>query len=101
MLADLAVNRTNNPNFAAQDRWNPDEEEQGDEDDDGGELNIIDKSASISPSREIAFFFRLLSCHAMPNHSSGISLAACRLTGVDVACLVSGICMISPFGILG
>lgn len=45
MLADLTVDRANDPNFAAQDRWNPNEEE---EEDDGGELNIIDKSASIS-----------------------------------------------------
>jgi hypothetical protein len=62
MLADLAVDRASNPNFSAQDRWNPDEEEQ-EEEDDGGELNIIDKSASISG---IVFFpssFRL-SWHA-------------------------------------
>ena len=45
MLADLAVDRAGDPNFAARDRWNPDEEEE--EEDDGGELNIIDKSASI------------------------------------------------------
>ena len=87
MLADLTVDRANNPNFAAQDRWNPDEEEQ-EEEEDGGELNIIDKSASISPSREIVFYFpsfvSVLLRHAMPNNSSGISLAACRLTGVDV-----------------
>lgn len=44
MLADLSVDRASDPNFAARDRWNPDEEE---EEDDGGELNIIDKSASI------------------------------------------------------
>lgn len=67
MLADLTVDRANNPNFAAQDRWNPEVEEQGDEEDDGGELNIIDKSTSISPSREIVSFSVLcpvLSCHA-------------------------------------
>lgn len=45
MLADLAVDRASDPNFAARDRWNPDEEEE--EEDDGGELNIIDRSASI------------------------------------------------------
>lgn len=45
MLADLAVDHASDPNFAARDRWNPDEEE--DEEDDGGELNIIDRSASI------------------------------------------------------
>jgi GPN-loop GTPase len=55
MLADLAVDRASNPNFAAQDRWNPDEEEQ-EEEDDGGELNIIDKSASISGNK---YIFRL------------------------------------------
>ena len=61
MMADLAVDRANNPNFAAQDRWHPDEEEQEEDEDDGGELNIIDKSASISPSREIVFFLFVLS----------------------------------------
>jgi hypothetical protein len=45
MLADLAVDRARDPNFAAQDQWNPGEEEE--EEDDGGELNIIDRSASI------------------------------------------------------
>jgi hypothetical protein len=45
MLADLAVDRASDPNFAARDRWNPDEEEM--EEDDGGELNIIDRSAYI------------------------------------------------------
>ena len=30
MLADLAVDRATNPNFSAQDRWNPNEEEQED-----------------------------------------------------------------------
>lgn len=62
MLSDLAVDRASNPNFVAQDRWNPDEEGQ-EEEDDGGELNIIDRSASmlgIVP-------FRLHSVyHAMP-----------------------------------
>jgi hypothetical protein len=45
MLADLAVDRASDPNFAARDSWNPDEEEE--EEDDGGELNIIDRSAFI------------------------------------------------------
>ena len=93
MLADLAVDRANNPSSAAQDRWNPDEEEQGEEEEDGGELNIIDKSASHLPISGNCCSFSVLrsvlSCHAMPNNSSGILLAACRLlTGVDVACAV-------------
>jgi hypothetical protein len=45
MLADLAVDRAGDPNFAARDSWNPNEEE---EEDDGGELDIIDRSAFIS-----------------------------------------------------
>jgi len=53
MMADLAVDRANNPNFAAQDRWNPDEEEQEEEEDDGGELNIIDKSEDPWPGQYI------------------------------------------------
>ncbi|KAH9987614.1 XPA-binding protein 1 [Russula compacta] len=52
MLADLAVDRANDPNFAAQDRWNPNEEEQ-EEEDDGGELNIIDKSEDPWPGQYI------------------------------------------------
>jgi len=46
MLADLAVDRASDPNFAARDRWNPNEEEE-EEEEDGGELNIIDRSASF------------------------------------------------------
>ncbi len=45
MLADLAVDRSRNPKMAAQDRWNPDEVDEEVEEDDGGELNIIDRSA--------------------------------------------------------
>jgi hypothetical protein len=50
MLADLAVDRASDPNFAARDRWNPDEEE---EEDDGGELNIIDRSEEPLPGQYI------------------------------------------------
>ncbi|KAI0294113.1 XPA-binding protein 1 [Multifurca ochricompacta] len=42
MLADLAVDRANHT-FTARDRWNPNEEEE--DEDDGGESNIIDRSA--------------------------------------------------------
>jgi len=52
MLADLAVNRARDPNFAAQDQWNPGEEEQ-EEEDDGGELNIIDRSEDPWPGQYI------------------------------------------------
>ena len=69
MLADLAVDRASNPNFAAQDRWNPDEEEE----DDGGELNIIDKSASISGNGSLFPSSFRLSCHAMPSIPAGIT----------------------------
>lgn len=58
LLADLAVDRASNPKFAAQDRWNPDEEEE----DDGGELNIIDRSASIICS--VLLFCLHFLCHA-------------------------------------
>ncbi len=78
MLADLAVDRASDPNFAARDRWNPDEE--GEEEDDGGELNIIDKSAYIiSGHSAFPFAFRLsrvFQRNAWP--------ARCT-TGVDVA----------------
>jgi GPN-loop GTPase len=62
MLADLAVDRASNPTFSAQDRWNPDEQE-GEEEDDGGELNIIDRSTSFFPSSGIVLFYP---CHATP-----------------------------------
>ncbi|KAI9461537.1 XPA-binding protein 1 [Russula earlei] len=52
MLADLNVDRARDPNFAAQDRWNPDGEEQ-EEEDDGGELNIIDRSEDPWPGQYI------------------------------------------------
>jgi hypothetical protein len=80
MLADLAVDRASDPNFAARDRWNPDEEEE--EEDDGGELNIIDRSASIiSGHSAFPFAFRL-SRHS--GYSEGCLAARCT-TGVDVA----------------
>jgi len=83
MLADLAVDRASNPNFSAQDRWNPDEEEQ-EEEDDGGELNIIDKSASISGNSTFSVFIpSVMACRAFQRKS----LVACP-TGVDVACSV-------------
>ena len=68
MLADLAVDRANNPSSAAQDRWNPDEEEQGEEEEDGGELNIIDKSASHLPISGNCVLFPscVPSCPVMP-----------------------------------
>jgi hypothetical protein len=78
MLADLAVDRASDPNFAARDSWNPDEEE---EEDDGGELNIIDRSAFI-------VLFRLRSvCHATACVPKESPAARCT-TGVDVACSV-------------
>lgn len=100
MLADLAVDRANNPNLAAQDRWNPEEEEQGDdEEDDGGELNIIDKSASISPSgNSVLFPSFVLSWHVEQfqwNITGSMSSDRSRRGLSDVWY------MISPFGILG
>ncbi|KAH9062565.1 XPA-binding protein 1 [Lactarius deliciosus] len=86
MLADLAVDRTRNPKSALQDRWNPQDEED-EEEDDGGELNIIDRSAFhtlISLGK--ASFSVCIPHHAMPQHSlpEG-SPAACYMTRVDVA----------------
>jgi hypothetical protein len=68
MLADLAVDRASNPRLSAQDRWNADEEEG--EEDDGGELNIIDRSPSI-----ISFIIRHRAfplAFLMSRHSSRI-----------------------------
>jgi hypothetical protein len=84
MLADLAVDRASDPNFAARDRWNPEEEEE--EEDDGGELNIIDRSASIILGHSAFPFAFRLSRHS--GYSEGICLAARCMTGVDVACSV-------------
>ena len=67
MMADLAVDRASDPNFAARDGWNPDEE---DEEDDGGELNIIDKSASITGYSTFPSAFRM-SRHSV--NSKGIT----------------------------
>ena len=89
MLADLAVDRTSDPNFAAQDRWNPEEEE---EEDDGGELNIIDRSASISGDSAFPSVFRL-SRHSV--YSKGIP----GRTLYDRS--RRGLFGISPFGFLG
>jgi translation initiation factor IF-2 len=90
MLADLAVDRTSDPNFAAQDRWNPEEEE--DEEDDGGELNIIDRSASISGDSALPSAFRL-SRHSV--YSKGIP------GGTLYDRSRRGLFGVSPFGFLG
>lgn len=82
MLADLAVDHASDPNFAARDRWNPDEEE--DEEDDGGELNIIDRSASIISGQVHFFRFRSV-CHAKAGIPTECLVARCT-TGVDAAC---------------
>lgn len=83
MLADLSVDRASNPSFSAQDRWNPDEEEQGEEDD-GGELNIIDKSAFISGNSAPSVFIpSVMACRPFQRKS----LVACP-TGADLACAV-------------
>lgn len=90
MLADLAVDRTSDPNFAAQDRWNPEEEEE--EEDDGGELNIIDRSASISGDSAFPSVFRL---SRRSVYSKGIS------GGTLYDRSRRGLFGISPFGFLG
>lgn len=41
LMKDLAVDRTQNPNAALHDRWDPQEEE---EDEDDTEVNIVDRS---------------------------------------------------------
>ncbi len=80
MLADLAVDRASDPNFAARDRWNPNEEEE--EEDDGGELNIIDRSASVISGHDA---FPFPSASRLSRHS--MHVARCT-TRVDVACSV-------------
>jgi len=88
MLADLNVDRARNPNFAAQDQWNPDEEEQEDEDD-GGELNIIDKSESISGVIVFPSAFRLSPrAECSRRHSGGLLYDTSR----------RGLFSVSPFG---
>jgi hypothetical protein len=70
MLADLTVDRASNPKFTAQDRWNPDEEEG--EEEDGGELNIIDRSTSIIISSILwhdVLCFSALTLYGMPLHA--------------------------------
>jgi hypothetical protein len=89
MLADLAVDRASDPNFAARDGWNPEEEE---EEDDGGELNIIDKSASITGYSTFPSAFRM-SRHGV--NSEGIT------GGTVYDRTRRGLFGISPFGFLG
>jgi hypothetical protein len=86
MLADLAVDRAHNPRLSAQDRWNADEEE-GEEEDDGGELNIIDRSTSIISF--INWHRAFPPAFLMSRHSLSRILkefpAACCVIGVEVA----------------
>ena len=51
LMKDVALDRSENPDFAADDGWNPE-----DEDDDGGDLDIIDKSESLTCSWYACFF---------------------------------------------
>ena len=46
LMKDLSVDRARNPETAARDKWDP-EDEGGDEDDEELEANIVDRSASI------------------------------------------------------
>jgi hypothetical protein len=92
MLADLAVDRASDPNFAARDRWNPDEEEE--EEDDGGELNIIDRSASII-SGYSAFPFFAFRLSRRSGYSEGMP------SGMLYDRSRRGLFGISPFGFLG
>lgn len=46
MMSDLAVDRAKNPQAAAQDRWDPNDDDAEEEDDEDGDtdINIIDRS---------------------------------------------------------
>ncbi|VDB83091.1 unnamed protein product [Peniophora sp. CBMAI 1063] len=46
LMSDLAVDRKANPRAAALDRWDPNAE---DDEDDGGDMNIIDKTEEMDP----------------------------------------------------
>ena len=50
LMKDLAVDRANNPEAALRDQWNPNDE-NSDDDDNNGDINIIDRSklTSIMP----------------------------------------------------
>ncbi|KAF6752706.1 XPA-binding protein 1 [Ephemerocybe angulata] len=50
MLKDLAIDRQN-PEFAARDRWDP--EEENDDDDDDTDINIIDRSSEPWPGQYV------------------------------------------------
>jgi len=92
MLADLAVDRARNPRNARQDRWNPHEEGDEEEDEeDGGELNIIDRSAfhTLSSSAIVLFpsAFRITLCPAFPSRGiSGGVLYDKGRRGLNVRC---------------
>jgi hypothetical protein len=49
-MKDLAVDRSENPDSALHDRWDPDEvdDEDGDDEDEDGDANIIDRSTCSS-----------------------------------------------------
>ncbi|KAA1470741.1 XPA-binding protein 1 [Dentipellis sp. KUC8613] len=51
LMKDLAVDRERNPAAAAQDRWDP--EEENEEEEDGGDINIIDRSEEPWPGQYI------------------------------------------------
>ncbi|TFY55618.1 hypothetical protein EVG20_g9254, partial [Dentipellis fragilis] len=51
LMKDLAVDRERNPAAAAQDHWDP--EEENEEEEDGGDINIIDRSEEPWPGQYI------------------------------------------------
>ena len=53
LMSDLAVDRKANPRGAALDRWDPNAEE---DEDDGGDLNIIDKSKPTTLHKSKAWY---------------------------------------------
>lgn len=44
LMKDLAVDRANNPEGALQDQWDPDNENDQGDDEDDGDINIVDRS---------------------------------------------------------
>jgi len=54
LMKDLAIDRAANPDAALNDQWNPNEEDEAEEDDDG-DINIIDRSELVSHRLPLSF----------------------------------------------
>ena len=76
LMKDVALDRSENPDFATDDVWNPE-----DEDDDGGDLDIIDKSEPLTCSWYACIFYSNMALGDTPLPGHYIDVTRARRHG--------------------